>query len=108
MTVSRYGPGPMDQYVGTRSADGRWWWDGARWQVVPEPPRRSVSVWWKVTAIGFLGVGGLLMFMGVVAFLGGVDLGQGAVQLFADLMVSVVGAIFALSGLLMLRGAAKR
>jgi hypothetical protein len=28
------------QMVGTRSADGQWWWDGAAWQPVPQqtPP----------------------------------------------------------------------
>jgi hypothetical protein len=26
---------------GTRSPDGRWWWDGSRWQPVPTDPRAT-------------------------------------------------------------------
>lgn len=29
-------PASSTQLVGTRSADGRWWWDGQAWQPVPD------------------------------------------------------------------------
>lgn len=29
-------PASPGQLVGTRSADGRWWWDGQAWQPVPD------------------------------------------------------------------------